>query len=68
MKKIFFSIIFTWFMTYNSYANELEDCSIYSKLSPKFLTCKATNVAKKTMKYQNEQWSNFKKDKKNKKD
>lgn len=52
----------------NSYADELKDCSEYSKLNPKYLACKATNLAKNTIKYQNEQWSDSKKDKTNIKD
>ncbi len=52
------------FLISNSNANELEDCSAYSKLNPKYLVCKATNLAKKTAKYQTEQWSGSKEDKK----
>jgi len=64
MKKIFILILLTNIFTLNSNANELEDCSKYSKLNPKYLACKAANLAKNTMKYQTEQWSGSKKDKK----
>jgi len=57
MKKILFSIIFTHILTLSSYAVELEDCSIYSKLNPKYLACKATNFTKGTKNYQTKQWS-----------
>ena len=68
MKKIFISFIFLNIFTLNSYTAEIKDCSEYSKLNPKYLACKATNLAKDTIKYQNEQWSGSKKDKKNKMD
>ena len=68
MKKILISFIFLNILTLNSYTAELKDCTKYSKLNPKYLACKATNLAKDTIKYQNEQWSGLKKDKKNKKD
>jgi hypothetical protein len=57
MKKILFSIIFTHILTLSAYAVELEVCSTYSKLNPKYLSCKAANFAKKTKNYQSEQWS-----------
>tara|TARA_B100000780_G_C20678750_1_gene270125 strand:+ start:36 stop:248 length:213 start_codon:yes stop_codon:yes gene_type:complete len=57
MKKILFSIIFTHILTLNSYAVELKDCSIYSKLNPKYLACIAANFAQETKNYQTEQWS-----------
>ena len=68
MKKIIITIILVHLLITNSFANELEDCSVYKKLTPKYLACKATNLAKNTMKYQTEQWSDSNKDKKNKKD
>ena len=57
MKKILFSIIFTHILTLSSYAVELEDCSTYNKLNPKYSLCKAANFAKKTKNYQTVQWS-----------
>ncbi|MDC0396450.1 hypothetical protein OAM18_05620 [Candidatus Pelagibacter sp.] len=57
MKKILFSICITFILTLSSYAIELEDCSKYSKLNPKYLACKASNFAKDTANYQNKEWS-----------
>ena len=57
MKKILISIIFIHTLTLNSYAAELKDCSKYSKLNPKYLACKATNVIKDTANYQKKEWS-----------
>ena len=68
MKIIFVLILFMHTFALNSNAKELEDCSTYSKLSPKYLTCKAKNIAKNTIKYQTEQWSEIDKNKKNKTD
>ena len=66
MKKIIISIFFLLLLIHNSNAAELKDCSVYSKLSPKFIACKTANLAKNTLNYQNKQWSNV--IKKNKKD
>tara|TARA_B100001063_G_scaffold43725_1_gene37448 strand:- start:949 stop:1155 length:207 start_codon:yes stop_codon:yes gene_type:complete len=63
---IIVSVFFT--LTLNGYTAELKDCSIYSKLNPKYLVCKTANVAKNTINYQNEQWSGVKKKLKNKED
>ena len=60
MKKILLSIIITLILTLSSYAIELEDCSKYSKLNPKYFTCKASNFAKDTANYQNKEWSKVK--------
>ena len=57
MKKILFSIIFTHILTLSSYAVELKNCSIYSKLNPKYLVCKAANFTEETKNYQTVQWS-----------
>tara|TARA_B100001093_G_scaffold431156_1_gene427118 strand:- start:2598 stop:2804 length:207 start_codon:yes stop_codon:yes gene_type:complete len=68
MIKILIMTSVLYLLPLNSYADELKDCSEYSKLNPKYLACKATNLAKNTIKYQNEQWSDSKKDKTNIKD
>ena len=57
MKKILVTIIFIYTLTLNLYAAELKDCSEYSKLSSKYLACKATNIIKDTTNYQKEEWS-----------
>ena len=68
MKKvlILLSVFFT--LTLDSFAAELKDCSIYSKLNPKYLACKTANVAKSAINYQNEQWSDVIKKKEKKKE
>ena len=57
MKKFLIIITFIGISTLNSNAAEIKDCSKYSKLNPKYLACKAANVAKGTLKYQTEQFS-----------
>ena len=57
MKKILFTLIFIHAFTLNSYSTELKDCSVYSKLNPKYLACKTANFAKDTAKYQKKAWS-----------
>ena len=57
MKKLIIIITFIGLTTLNSNAAEIKDCSKYSKLNPKYLACKAANVAKGTLKYQTEQFS-----------
>lgn len=57
MKKIFFFIIFISALTLNSYSAELKECSVYNKLNPKYLACKAANVIKDTANYQKKEWS-----------
>ena len=57
MKKILIIITFIGLSTLNSNAVEIKDCSKYSKLNPKYLACKAANVAKGTLKYQTEQFT-----------
>jgi len=61
MKKILISIIFIHILSLNSYAAELKDCSVYKKLNPKYLACKAANVVKNTANYQKKEWSEEKK-------
>jgi len=61
MKKILISLIYIYIFTLSSYAAELNDCSVYSKLNPKYLACKTTNFAKDTVNYQNKEWSEEKK-------
>ena len=57
MKKIFFFIIFIPALTLNSYSSKLKDCIVYSKLNPKYFSCKATNVITDTANYQKKEWS-----------
>tara|TARA_B100000902_G_C26951175_1_gene735891 strand:+ start:202 stop:420 length:219 start_codon:yes stop_codon:yes gene_type:complete len=57
MKNIYISIIFIHMLTPNLYAAELKDCSVYSKLNPKYLACKTANFAKGTANYQKKSWS-----------
>ena len=57
MKKLIIIITFIGLTTLNSNAAEIKDCSKYSKLNPKYLACKAANIAKGTLKYQTEQFS-----------
>ena len=57
MKKILVSLIFLNIIHINAYASELEDCSIYSKINPKYLACKAANFAKDAKNFQKKQWS-----------
>jgi hypothetical protein len=68
MKKILIFIIFIHILTLNSYAAELKDCSVYSKLNPNYLACKAANFAKNTANYQSKEWSQESKKIKKKKD
>tara|TARA_B100001093_G_scaffold502570_1_gene555748 strand:+ start:1758 stop:1976 length:219 start_codon:yes stop_codon:yes gene_type:complete len=57
MKIIIITLILIHTLTLNTIANELKDCSVYSKLSPKYFTCKASNFAKETANYQKKSWS-----------
>ena len=41
-------------------SSELEDCTVYSKLSPKFYKCKTNNFVKNTKDYQSKEWSDEK--------
>jgi hypothetical protein len=66
MKKILISLIFINILTLNSYSAELKDCSVYSKLNPKYLACKAANFAKDAKDYQSETWAKEKKNKEKK--
>ena len=61
MKKILISIIFLNLLTFKAYTDELRDCSVYSKLNPKYLACKAANFAKDAKNYQKKTWSKEKK-------
>ena len=61
MKNILTSVNIIHILTINSYAAELKDCSIYSKLNPKYLACKTANFAKDTANYQKKAWSEEKK-------
>ena len=63
MKKIVISLIFINIFTLNSYSDELKDCSVYSKLNPKYLACKAANFAQDAKDYQKETWAKEKKNK-----
>ncbi len=61
MKKIFITTFLIHILTLSSYADELKDCSVYSKLNPKYLACKTANFAKDTANYQKKAWSDEKK-------
>ena len=52
MKNILIFITLIQFLSLNAYAAEPNDCSIHSKLSPKYIACKAANFAKETANYQ----------------
>ena len=49
MKKILIFLIFINIFTLNSYSDELKDCSVYSKLNPKYLACKAATKISENM-------------------
>ena len=57
MKNILIYITLIQIITLNTYAAEIEDCSIYSKLNPKYLACKTANFAKNATNYQKKTWS-----------
>ena len=59
MKNFLISVIFIHLFTLSTYAHEHEnkDCSVYNKLNPKYLSCKAANFAKNTVSYQKKSWS-----------
>ena len=57
MKNILISITLIQFLSLNAYAAGPNDCSIHSKLSPKYIACKAANFAKETANYQKKTWS-----------
>ena len=57
MKKILITVIFTHVLTLSSFSEELKDCSVYSKLNPKYFACKTSNFAKSTKNYQQKEWS-----------
>jgi|TARA_B110000967_G_scaffold58635_1_gene60109 outer membrane protein assembly factor BamE (lipoprotein component of BamABCDE complex) len=47
-KKILIFLISLHILTVSSISVELSDCSIYSKLNPKYVACKAGNFVKDT--------------------
>ena len=57
MKNILITITFIQILSLSSYAAELNDCSVYSKLNPKYIACKTANFAKETANYQKKSWS-----------
>ena len=57
MKFFLISLIFLLFNITSSSSSELEDCSIYSKLSSMFYKCKSNNFVKDTKNYQKKEWS-----------
>ena len=57
MKFFLISLIFLLFNITSISSSELEDCSIYSKLSSKFYKCKSNNFVKETKNYQKKEWS-----------
>ena len=52
MKKIFIYIILINIFALNSFSAELNDCSMYSKLSTMYYKCKTDNFIKNTKNYQ----------------
>ena len=56
-KKILIFLISMHILTVSSISVELSDCSIYSKLNPKYVACKAGNFVKDTKNYQSKEWS-----------
>jgi hypothetical protein len=56
-------IIFSLIVLNNSisYSAEIENCSNYSKLSPKFYKCKTGNFVTDTKNYQKKVWADEKK-------
>ena len=62
MKKIITLTIFIITISLSSNAAELKDCSVYSKLNPKYLACKTANFAKDTKNYKKKKWSEKKND------
>jgi len=57
MKKIFIVFLFINILTSNSISAELDDCTVYKKLSSKYLKCKSGNFIKETKNYQTTKWS-----------
>ena len=57
MKFFLISFMFVLLNSTISLSSELEDCSIYSKLSPQFYKCKSNNFVKETKNYQKKEWS-----------
>ena len=57
MKKILISSFLFIILSSNSFSNEIEDCSKYSKLSAQFYKCKSTKFIKETKNYQKKEWS-----------
>tara|TARA_B100001142_G_scaffold151122_1_gene151780 strand:+ start:1563 stop:1781 length:219 start_codon:yes stop_codon:yes gene_type:complete len=61
MKILISTFLISIFYNSLSLSNEIEDCSAYSKLSPKFLKCKTGNFITDTKNYQKKEWSEEKK-------
>ena len=61
MKILISTFLISIFYNSLSLSNEIEDCSVYSKLSPKFLKCKTGNFITDTKNYQKKEWSEEKK-------
>ena len=61
MKILITAILISFFYNSLSLSNEIEDCSVYNKLSPKFLKCKTGNFITDTKNYQKNEWSEEKK-------
>ncbi|MDC1224291.1 hypothetical protein N8Z31_02185 [Pelagibacteraceae bacterium] len=57
MKIILISLISIHLLTLNSIATELKECSVFNKLSSKYLKCKTGKFIKDTKDYQNKEWS-----------
>tara|TARA_B100001063_G_C16528150_1_gene435041 strand:+ start:80 stop:319 length:240 start_codon:yes stop_codon:yes gene_type:complete len=55
---LFFLILFLY--SSKTLSSELEDCTAYSKFSPKFYKCKTSNFVKDTKDYQSKEWSDEK--------
>ena len=61
MKIFIISFLSFIFINSMSLSDEIIDCSKYSKLSPKFYSCKTSNLIKETKDYQKKEWSEEKK-------
>ena len=61
MKFFFWALTFFYLLITSGYSSEIEDCSKYNKLSPKFYKCKTGNFVKSTKNYQTKEWSDEKK-------
>ena len=61
MKIFIISFLLLLFINSVSLSEETIDCSKYSKLSPKFYSCKTSKLIKETKDYQKKEWSEEKK-------